>query len=419
MVSTPTENAISTNPPLEIPSFENPQQMDNASQSFLGRVMSYPTVSSMLDTAKGYYSNAKDSSYIVKKGCETLEYNIEGTMKYVVNPVLENNLAKPLIATADSFGCKQLDKLEKLSEEYQPSINALKEKANSIAESSIKTVEPIDQYLKSSYLAKPLNVAMDITENIVDRYIPEKKQEEKKNATDDTSATTTEETTISPGPIFRSGKVAKRLQQEAMTKLSNLSLRDKDTLSNYHYIVDLIQYAAKNLDSGVESTSKIMSDSITKGVEYSKESVKYVSEKAPKIKEAVTEQTKEKMQTLTNDAMRAVMSAIELIGNHLPDPVTQTSHNLYTQVRALPLRIEDANMEFYSALMTKNAQKLREAGALLSNSLSHLSTSTILPSSILQNVRSTLYGIYQSYASKDYTNTSTNTNDDQTTKQEQ
>jgi len=156
----------------------NPQQNDEH-YKLVNRVINYPTVSNLWETAKEYYTSAKDKSYIVKKSCEVVESNLDSTMKYLVNPVIENDLVKkvtePVLASADEFGCKQLDRLEKLSETYQPTITSIKEKVNSIAENSMQTIQPVDQYLKNSYIASPINIAVNVTENLCNKYIPEEK----------------------------------------------------------------------------------------------------------------------------------------------------------------------------------------------------------------------------------------------------
>lgn len=190
-----------------------------------------------------------------------MESNLESTLKWIaprVEPVLQNEMVKKNITALDDFTCKQMVYIEKKVEDTKQTIQSLKEKATTVVGTSVQTIEasivPVDQYLKDSMLAKPVNVALDVTESVVERILPP--SEEKKS---DTPA----------GPIIRSANISKRLQKEAYSKLKNIQLRSSDSLKSMHYVVDLIQYAAENLDSGVKKANKVIGESIHKGVEVS------------------------------------------------------------------------------------------------------------------------------------------------------
>jgi len=377
---------IDNNPPTQTPSLDGEpgltsQTTEDTSSNFLGRVMNYPSVNSLIDTAKGYYTYAKDSNDYVKKSLDSIESNI----KSVVTPVLENEMVKKMEKPLDNMACRQLDKMEKLQEDYKPTYDYVVKKVSDLAETGVQAVEPIDQYLKNSYLATPVNVAVNITESIVEKYIPTK--EEEKTKSEDTT------TTNEPGPIFKSGAIAKKLQKEAMSKLSNLNLRETSTVESYHYVVNLIEYAAKNLDQQAHQTMERAQSGYNMGYEY-------VSQQGPILKEKTTE----KVQNLTNDALVAVINAIEVISAKLPENVTNASTSVYRQITNIPVIIESANSDFYTQLSTKSSEKLKELGNKISQTLE--SSGGTLPIQLLQNARDTLYGIYESYMpSKDKTTT--------------
>lgn len=382
---------------------ENEQQIQTQNQNeehykLVNRVINYPTVNTLWETAKDYYATAKDSSSLIKKGCDMVESNIDSTMKYVVQPVMDNQMVKkisePVLTSVDNFGCKQLDRLEKLSETCQPTVTALKEKASSIVETSSKSIEPIDQYLKNSYLATPLKIAVGVTENLCDKYIPENddKAEEEKETDEQTEKKT-------PGPISRGTKVAKRLQKEALSKLGNLSLRDLDTKNSFVHVVDLIQYAAKNLDSGVESSKRIIGEGINKGVEKSYETVHLVNKtfvdgpKAFVDNNINTAERREQLHHLTHEAMVALTTAVEVISRQIPQPIANTSVALYDKTKFIALRIEEANITLFNAIAAKSVEKLRETSDMISAALKN---SDSLPVAILETAKSNITGILES-----------------------
>lgn len=343
---------------------------DESHYKLVNRVLNYPTVSSALETAKGYYEAAKESSSLVKTVTETVESNMTKTMN-ALQPVIDRS--QPILTSLDNMGCNQLDRLEKLTETYQPTVTAIadgvKSKASAVVETSMNKIEPIDQYLKTSYLAAPIAIAVDSAEHLANRYLPES------NDSADES-----------GPIFRSGKLAMRMQKEALHKLQNLTLRDAKTTLGYTYVVDLIHYAATNLDSGVESTTKYVHDSFNKGVEVSKEKARAI------IDSPTLQNTREHVQQRSHDAMVAISAAIELISKQIPEPVSNASHQVYDQAKLLSLRLEESNMNVYNTVAAKSAEKLRDMGVSIQTALQNASSAP-LSSAVLENARTTLMNI--------------------------
>jgi len=383
---------LDNNPPAEIPATDEVTPKTNETKNytsiqFINRVMNYAPVTSMLESAKVYYSSAKESNYYVKKGCESVESNIDQTMKYVVNPVLSNefvnNISEPVIHTVDGIACKQLDRLEKL----QPQMSAISEDIKERVKDLPQKIEPIDQYLKTSIFATPINIAVGVSENLCDRFIPEKKTAvESAESTEDANELVQKR---SPGPIIRSSILAKRLQQ-AFAKLSNLNLRDAETRKSFDYVVDLIQYAAKNLDTGVETTSKLVTDSLHKGVAYSKETNAKIKHNATSIKES----TQEHVQHLTHEAMEALTKAIDVLSRQIPEPISASSHNLIERTKSFARLFETSNTEVYKSLATLSAMKLHETSKMITNALK---TAETLPVNMIHIAANTLTGVLDNF----------------------
>lgn len=408
MVSTPVNEEQTTEQNTQEQNIEKStsENVNTEDNSFVNRVINYPTVSNLWETAKGYYSTAKDSSTLVKKGCETLESNLDTTMKYI-QPVIENETVKKYTHTVDNFGCKQLDKLEKLGETYQPTIESLKEKGSSIVESSVQKIEPIDQYLKNSYIGAPINMAVSVTEKLCDKFLPEEtKSTETATETQSESETSTKSESESQeseksedGPIFRGSKVAMRLQKETMSKLSNLNLRDISTQNSYVHVVDLIQYAAKNLDIGVNASSKLLNDSyksISENVGSKKENIKHMIADAPKkIQENQTvAHTQEQLQHYTKDAIDSIYHAIELLSKQIPGTV----YSSFDKTKTFAVKIEETNMNLYNAIASKSAEKLRQASDMINVALQS-SARGELSAQVIEQVKSSLVSVLDSVQS--------------------
>jgi len=389
---------------------DNSQQQDSQ-YKLISRVVAYPSVTAVLETAKVYYETAKDRSAFVKKAAENVESNIDSTMKYIVQPVLSNERVGNVLSSVDNIGCKQLDKLEKVAETYTPTMIAIKDKAVVMVEQSVQRIEPIDQYLKDSYLAAPLTIAVSQIEKSFDKYMPEEKieekntveQQEQQEEEDVDNSSTEEETTTTTvpyeaGPIFRSGKLAKRLQKNALAKLNNLSLRDSNTTSGYLYVVDLIQYAAKNLDTTVETTSKFVNHSIEKSKENFNEAKKVISDKANSA-QPILDSTKSQIESLTHEAVHAIMTAIDVLSKNVPTPISSTGTKIIDKTKEFANSLETANIQLYSTVALKSAEKLRETSAMISSSLNNPEG---IPAHLIESIKTTLSGILDGLMSRDY-----------------
>ena len=101
---------------------------------------------------------------------------------------------------------------------YQATTNALVVVSTNTLEEKI--VPPVDNYLKSSLLATPLNITLNITEQICDQFLPKTQ-----DSAPTQSTTTSTIQSQSVGPVIRAGRLSRRIVVETFMKLANLSLR--------------------------------------------------------------------------------------------------------------------------------------------------------------------------------------------------
>jgi len=350
------------------------------------KLANYSTVSNMWESAKTYYTSAKDKNSIIKMGCETVENNLENTIKWItprVEPVLQNETVKKNITAIDDFTCKQMVFIEKKVEDTKQTIHSFKEKATVVVGNSVQTIEssivPVDQYLKDSVLAMPVNVALDVTEKVVERMLPTSPSEEKKSD-------------VPAGPIIRSANISKKLQREAYSKLKNLQLRSSDSLKSMHYVVDLIQYASENLDSGVKKANKVIGESIHKGVEMSNATANYIKE-APTVKKASA-----KITGLTKEAIDALHVALEALSKQtIATTSVLAATSIVEQTKLLSSNLEHINSQMFTSIASKSSEKLREVSSQISSYLSNNKGS--VPVSVLNSAVASISGVLDSLSS--------------------
>jgi len=255
-----------------------------ASQDYklVSRVSSYFVVSKVIETSMECYNWGKKTSKVVAFAETSLEGGIQW-LKPKVEPLLDSptykTYAEPLLMKADSLGCAALDSVEnrafKLKSNYHSTKNALENgvhTAKSVTYDAIekaqeKIVVPMDDYLKESVVATPINMALNVTESMVNRILPEDsivadKQEE-------------EEDIKTIGPIRRTS----RLSKKAFAKLHHLSLRAPERLMSMKFTVDLIKYSAESFDQHFSSVARSAMKKAATTTEFIKKAPKKIKEK--------------------------------------------------------------------------------------------------------------------------------------------
>jgi len=313
----------------------------------VNRVTNYPAVSNAIETAKEYYKWGKETSPIVA----SVQSTIEGGIQYIlptVQPIFENAMvtAKPILISADNLGSSALDKAEENAQKFKENF----ETTRVVVAQKVATV---DEYLKDSLVALPLNIALEVTEKAVDKYLPN--EDVKKGEI--------------RGPISKTTYISKRIQHEAFAKLQNLSLRGPDKLNAMEYTVDLIKYAAGALDSGVNTFNQ----TVQKGVQTGSTLIK----EAPK-------EVKEKIQMATQDALAAIHTAVEVISKQIPTDVTTK----FNQLKDAAFNYKEGDqLSLFANVAQSSSKLLHEATDTISGYLARKET---IPAQILSSTYTNL-----------------------------
>jgi len=338
------------------------------------RVANYSLVSSVLEKSKDYYTWGKESSKVFAFA----ESSLEGGFQWLnssVNPLWETTTyktyAKPLLVKADSFGNSALDTVEtnakKLKTNYDNTKQVVEDRVSSVKTATYgaleqaqqKLVKPVDNYLKDSLVAKPYSFALDVTEKVVDRILPA--EEAKKVEVS--------------GPISRTTHLSFRVQQQAFSKLQNLTLRTPERLHALeYYTVDLIKYAAHTLDNGVYSLGQSVGKGVTTGTTLVKE--------APK-------EVKEKVQKVTHDTIAALNAAIDVISTKLPTPVSSRLKQL-TEAAKQEGKHE---LNVFTSVAQSSSKLLHDIGDTF---LSYAHKGEAVPQQLLSSALSSLHKVLDS-----------------------
>jgi len=367
----------------------NPSLKTKKPLQIVERVQKYESVNNWFTSVKQLYNQTKNSSSLVKYGCETLESNVATGYQWVapkVEPLTQSTLykktAEPLISTVDNLSCQSLDVLEKTYDTYQKSslkpvveqkIELARSKTQEAVETAakyaekgkemaIKTVEPVDNYLQSSVLGVPLNKFLDTTEVICDHYFPEDPQasatpepvKEGKVEEEKTPIPVQAGPVSKEGPLFRGGKLSKRVQKGLTRKLTNLKLRSPEQLQAMKYTVDLIQYAASSLEKGAQTTNAFVSDTFHKGVEFGSTQINTVKETSTKL----VDNTRTRVQVLTKDALDSVNKAIEILSNQIPTEELKKVNSVATAKDFVLHQAEAFNLQQFQNLVPTSLEKL-------------------------------------------------------------
>jgi len=179
---------------------------------------------------------------------------------------------------------------------------------------AVAALTPVDGFLKTSIVfAAPLTVALDVTERITETVLPRDAEE---------NAAVQLEEKVSVGPVFRAGRLSKRVQRRALKRLHNLSISSSAQAyqqRSLKYCADLIQYASVNFHEGVKASNVLVGNGIQKVSELSGH--------------ANLHDVKGKLQTATTEAVKAVSATLDVISRHVPQSVTTIPTRTYAVIR--------------------------------------------------------------------------------------
>jgi len=330
------------------------------------RVASYSVVSKVFDTGKDYYNWGREASPIVAFA----ESSIEGGLTWLtpkVEPLLET--AKPYLVKADNLGCSALDTVEntaqKIHSKYEATTSVIgggmttvkDVTCGTLAQVQEKVVVPVDEYLKDSVVAKPINLALDVTERVVNHYLNDGKGDK-----------------LARGPISKTSYLSKRIQQQAYAKLHHLSLRAPEKINAMEYTVNLIDYASHALDSGINSVNQTVSNGIHTGTTFIKE---------------VPKEVKEKVQSATHDALAAVHTAANVISNHIPEEISIK----FQQLKQAAYHTGDTELKLFSSVAQSSSKLLREISTTIGG---YVAQGEAIPFQILSKTYENLHSVIDS-----------------------
>ncbi|XP_069137293.1 perilipin-2-like isoform X2 [Argopecten irradians] len=255
-----------------------------AQEHFFTRLGNIPMVGSTWTQAWGLYQKTKDSSPII---CSTLNMAESGikTVAETTKPMVERY--QPQIERVNKYACEQLDNLEKNypvikkptdelmadgKELIQPTIdrvNAVRQYSTDtiskvrtgdvkqIGKDTVSTVKDyglmqVSKAMDTSYghyVTDKVNTALTLSEEYLDKYLPEDEEEKDENDPDEAK----EMDEYPPSPVGRAKdlttKLRRRMYKRALKDLRNVQVRSQESLAKLSFTVDLIDYAKTNMQS--------------------------------------------------------------------------------------------------------------------------------------------------------------------------
>jgi hypothetical protein len=350
---------------VEVNSTTAPQENTKSSQeeaNLVNRVLSYTVVNNLVDVTRGYYTTAKDFSPLVKSVSENLEQKWEtGTKLYQekVAPSL-TPVVSPVLSSVDEFGCRQLDRIENFGQVVQTKRQDLNNKVQEYRENGSKqisqAVPALDQYLKNNYVLGPaLNVALDVTENLTERFLPHKSNGKEEDEV-------LEKKESQNGPVYRAASLGSKIGSELSLRFQDLKLRTPEAKKSLRYCVDLIQYAKDNFDSSLSSANQYVQNGVSL----------------------------EKVQGFTAEGYRALLDAISVLSEKLPENVRKTSTKTLAELS------NRKEVVAFTEVLKSNAVKLQNVTESLSN---YIKQNEKIPNQ-LATVTDTLHNVLESLLAK-------------------
>eukprot|EP01102_Stenamoeba_stenopodia_P006749 TRINITY_DN1880_c0_g1_i1.p1 TRINITY_DN1880_c0_g1~~TRINITY_DN1880_c0_g1_i1.p1 ORF type:complete len:421 (+),score=126.05 TRINITY_DN1880_c0_g1_i1:244-1506(+) len=273
------------------------QSTSKFSSVFLQRVTkSFPTISVFSDKAKNIYNSVKELNPVIKTSLETAESKLDEKV----------SVYRDVLVKVDSFGVRQLDKVEELAQ-HNPldSLKAVnKEQVFSTVNTVIseKIVAPTTTIISqrivtpaSSLISNKINQALTVTERTVNNYVHEEptQSESELNASVRVKNLTT--------------KVSKHVKNRVLTNLqnANLRLRPQQKVEELKaHSVDLIKYFNENIatqsKSFVVTVQKKSAEKKEAVVNNGRKAVDTVKTTANNVKKQVTTRISRDFLTLSN-----------------------------------------------------------------------------------------------------------------------
>jgi len=321
------------------------KENETTETSAWNRIASYQPVTTAVETAKAYYSAAKENYPTAQYVGEKLEATVQGSIQYLapkVEPVIQSEMYQKLATSVDHTVNAGLDVLElkvgqvkegleHRAEQLQQVKANLGEKYENAKTSTYTQIENADNYLKDSVVGRPLSVALSATERIVEGEPAER------------------------GPILQAVHLSQLVQEKALAKLKNLSIRAPDKAVAVQRALDLIKYASTSLENSLHA----IGGKVQQGV---KEGTNYIYT-APK---EFTKETSEKLASTVQDATQALHTAIHTLSEQLPEPVVVRVEEVSQMLKDIKWKPESIDLPSFYDIANKGYEALSNLNGTLS-----------------------------------------------------
>jgi len=222
---------------------------------------------------------------------------------------------------------------------------------------------PFDDYLKDSFIGKPLNLALDVTEKVWDHYLPEVSEKQNK-AGEGSKENHVQNHYEQYGPVTRATRLSKRARRQALTKFHDLSLRPTENLKAMNYAVDLLQYATQTLDQGVAAVKQTFHKGVKTGnfIIYDNTTVQ------------------EKINLVKQETLASLHAAVDVFAKQIPTPIISKIH--------LALYSKDANQPngdevfIFTSVAQKSSKLLHELSSTVTQ---YAAKGEQIPKQLVQN----------------------------------
>jgi len=233
-----------------------------------------------------------------------------------------------------------------------------------------------------SFVTAPVNLALTVTETVLNKYLLPADDEIREGS----SPKAKKEKPRELGPIFRTTKLSKRLQKQALSKMKNLSLRSADQVANMTYCVDLIKYAANNLDAAVKTTVKTSKQMVAGTID------KTLQVSAAGIQAA--KQTGEKSVLLASEFTQNTITALLVSIEEISKQIAQPFASGYSALRD---RTPNLNGRALSVTNIKETaqQKINQLRQIAENLSKKITSGETIPQQYLRKVAQKLTNIIE------------------------
>jgi len=292
--------------------------------NFVTRVTSLPVVTSIAS----FYEHSKSSSRILKLGAESVEQSV----KAVYKPI--QGLVEPQLSNFDSFGCRQLDKI-------QTAYPIVMEKPETMYQTGKK-------FLKDT-IEKQIGNALTAAESVVDHYLPEAKssqpQSNEPNGHQNEQERSASNSEIMIGRVQKIGsRVHNRLHKSAVSKWQVVYTKSQESIQGMENTVMIVRGAQNH----IEDQGKRLKETLS-------QLQLYIETKTISMTSMIQQQA--------NEALKVIAEAIQTMQRDIIDTLRKAIDTISRGAIFMPSYAQSKIKEFIMALPSR--------WATISNTIQH------------------------------------------------